>query len=208
MPSGAELARRTGWVQPKVSRLETGTQLPSEDDLRVWALHTGASEEETEVLINMLSAARVDYTSTADLVKRGVLAGRQAHIGAMDTAATRIGEYQPAFVPGLIQIPAYSRALLELPGSARSKGASDAELDRIIAARAKRQELLRESGRQWQFVIGERHCCPPPAVHRCNALNDHPGIRGTPRSRTGRGASSSHGRARCDGARRLTVMSR
>ncbi|MGH3901962.1 MAG: Scr1 family TA system antitoxin-like transcriptional regulator [Pseudonocardiaceae bacterium] len=53
------------------------------------------------------------------------------------------------------QTPAYTRALLELPGSARSKGASDAELDKIVAARAKRQELLSEPGRRWQFVIGE-----------------------------------------------------
>jgi transcriptional regulator with XRE-family HTH domain len=155
LPSGAELARRTGWVQPKVSRLETGAQLPSEDDLRVWAEHTGASDEQTEELINMLSAARVDYTATTDLLRRGALALRQADIGAMEAAATRIGEYQPAVLPGLVQIPAYSRALLELPGSARSKGATDAELGRIITARAKRQELLRAPGRRWQFVIGE-----------------------------------------------------
>ncbi|MGH3899739.1 MAG: DUF5753 domain-containing protein [Pseudonocardiaceae bacterium] len=155
MPSGAELARRTGWVQPKVSRLETGAQLPTVEDLGVWAQHTGASDEQTQALIDMLSAARVEYTPTTDLLRRGALARRQADIGAMEAAATRIGEYQPAILPGLVQIPAYSRALLELPGSARSKGASDAELDRIITARAKRQELLHEPGRRWQFVIGE-----------------------------------------------------
>ncbi|MGH3924563.1 MAG: hypothetical protein ACRDTT_17175 [Pseudonocardiaceae bacterium] len=61
-----------------MSRLETGRQLPPEDDLRIWALHTGASQEQTEPLINMLSAARVDYIPTADLVQRGALALRQA----------------------------------------------------------------------------------------------------------------------------------
>lgn len=158
MPSGAELARRTGWVQPKVSRLETGAQLPTEDDLRTWAQHTGASSAETEALLEMLFAACVEYTEytpTADLLARGALARRQARIEAMEAAATRIGEYQPAFLPGLVQTPAYTRALLELPGGARSKGASDAELDRIVTARAKRQALLSEPGRRWQFVIGE-----------------------------------------------------
>lgn len=141
---------------PKVSRIETGRQLPSEDDLRVWARHTSASEEQTEALISMLSAARVDYTTTTtDLIRRGTLAVRQADIGAREAAATRIGEYQPAMLPGLVQIPAYSRALLELPGSARSQGVPNAELDRILTARAQRQELLREPGRRWQFVIGE-----------------------------------------------------
>lgn len=118
MPSGSEMARRTGWVQPKVSRLETGAQLPTEDDLRTWAQHTGASTEQIEALLDMLSAARVEYTPTADLLTRGALARRQAHLGAMEAAATRIGEYQPAFLPGLVQTPAYTRALLELPGSA------------------------------------------------------------------------------------------
>ncbi|MGH3885038.1 MAG: helix-turn-helix domain-containing protein [Pseudonocardiaceae bacterium] len=184
MPSGAELARRTGWVQPKVSRLETGAQLPTVEDLRVWAQYTGASDEQTQALINMLSAARVEYTSTTDLLRRGALALRQADIGAMEAAATRIGEYQPAILPGLVQIPAYSRALLELPGSARSKGASDAELDRIITARAKRQELLHEPGRRWQFVIGETALLSAPGgpqVQRAQldhlvVVSDLPGI--------------------------------
>lgn len=153
--SQADIARRTGWVQPKVSRLETGAQLPTEGDIRTWAAQTYASAEQIEALLDMLSAAHVDYTPTADLLKRGSLARRQAHIGAMEAAAERIGEYQPAFIPGLVQIPAYGRSLLELPGSARSKGASDAEIDRIIAGRVRRQELLSEPGRRWQFVIGE-----------------------------------------------------
>ncbi len=158
MPSGSEMARRTGWVQPKVSRLETGAQLPTEEDLRTWGQHTGASSEQTEALLEMLCAASVeytDYTHTADLLAGGVLGRRQARIEATEAAATRIGEYQPAFLPGLLQIPAYTRALLELPGSARSKGASETELDRIVAARGKRQALLSEPGRRWQFVIGE-----------------------------------------------------
>lgn len=177
MPSGAELARRTGWVQPKVSRLETGMQLPSEDDLLIWAQHTGASQEQTETLINMLSVVSVEYTEytlTANLIACGALARQQARIEAIEAAATRIGEYQPAFLPGLVQIPTYSRALLELPGSARSKGVSEAELDRIIAARAKRQELLHETGRHWQFVLGEAALLSAPGDPRVQrAQLDH-----------------------------------
>ncbi len=169
MPSGSEMARRTGWVQPKVSRLATGAQLPTENDLRTWAQHTGASTEQTEALLEMLYAASVeytDYTHTAHLLAGGSLARRQARIEATEAAATRIGEYQPAFLPGLVQIPAYARALLELPGSARSKGASDTELERIVAARGKRQALLFEPGRRWQFVIGETALWSCPGTTR------------------------------------------
>jgi transcriptional regulator with XRE-family HTH domain len=151
----ADMAYRTGWVQPKVSRLETGTQLPTEEDIRTWAAYTYASAEETEALLDMLSAAHIEYIPTADLLRRGGLARRQAHLGAMEAAAGRIGEYQPAFIPGLLQIPAYTRALLDLPGSARSKGATDADCEAVIAARARRQAIITEPGHRFQFVIGE-----------------------------------------------------
>ena len=169
-----EVATRAGWVQPKVSRLETGAQTPVEEDIRTWAAHTYASAEQTEALLDMLSATHVTYVPTADLLRRGELARRQAHIGAMEAAATRIDEYQPALVPGLVQIPDYTRALLELSGSARSKGASDAVLDGIIAGRLRRQELLLESGRRWQFVFGETALWSPPGALEVQAAQlDH-----------------------------------
>lgn len=155
MPSGAELARRTGWVQPKVSRLETGAQLPTEDDLRTWVEHTGASGADATELLDMLSAARFEYVSSADLLARGALGGLQGEIGAMEAAATRIGEYQPAFLPGLVQVPDYSRAVLELPGMVESISEWGAVVDQIVAARAARQVRLAEPGRRWQFVVGE-----------------------------------------------------
>jgi len=62
----------------------------------------------------------------------------------MEAAARRIGEYQPAFIPGLLQIPAYTRALLDLPGSARSKGADDAQCEAITPV-MEAFEMLREA---------------------------------------------------------------
>lgn len=37
-----ELAARAGWHESKCSRIENGHTGPSDDDLRVWALHCGA----------------------------------------------------------------------------------------------------------------------------------------------------------------------
>lgn len=160
-----EMAQRTGWVQPKVSRLENGVQLPTESDIRAWAAETFATAEQTEELLDMLSAAHVEYTPTIDLLKRGQLARRQAHIGALEAAATRIGEYQPALVPGPAQTAAYRRALLALPGSARSKGASDAAIDGIVAGMLRRQQLLHQPGRTWQFLMGEVALWSQPLAH-------------------------------------------
>lgn len=153
-PSGTAFARELGWVQPKVSRLETGVQLPSPEDLRLWVSHTDA-EAEADALFDLLAAARVEYTAIADLLRaEGGLAGRQAQIAAMEAAATRIGEYQPALVPGLLQTAAYARAVLEL-GSARAKGASDEEIEGTVAGRIRRQAVLYEPGKRLQFVLGE-----------------------------------------------------
>lgn len=57
--------------------------------------------------------------------------------------------------PAYCKSRAYTRALLDLPGSARSKGATDANCDAIIAARARRQAIITEPGHRFQFVIGE-----------------------------------------------------
>ncbi|MGH3439608.1 MAG: helix-turn-helix domain-containing protein [Sciscionella sp.] len=41
--SGNAFARLTSWQQSRVSRLETGAQLPNDDDLTVWLDATNAS---------------------------------------------------------------------------------------------------------------------------------------------------------------------
>jgi hypothetical protein len=84
----------------------------------------------------------------------------------------------------LVQTPAYTRALLELPGSARSKGAPDTELERIVAARGKRQALVFEPGRRWQFVIGETALWSSPGTTKIQldqldhlvAVSEVPGV--------------------------------
>src|SRR5690606_7148746 len=61
--SGASLARELGWTQPRVSRLETGSQLPTEDDLSAWITHTGVEDDRAEQLRRMLALAESEYAS-------------------------------------------------------------------------------------------------------------------------------------------------
>lgn len=151
-----DMARRAGWTQPKVSDLERGKREPTEADVRTWAAQTYATREQTEALLDMWSAIHVEYTPTADLMRRGALGRRQAHIGAMESAAARVGEYQPSLIPGMLQTVTYADAVLRLPGStSRTKADAEAFFREIIAARVRRQQLLREPGRRWQFVLGE-----------------------------------------------------
>lgn len=152
--SGARFAAsKLGWPQSKVSRIETGMQIPSEDDLRAWLRAAGAASEVAAGLFDLLAAVHAEYTATRDLVHRGQLASRQAVLAELETRAARFAEYQPAFIPGLVQTAAYARAVLRLPGVA--KGATDADIEAAVAARVKRQELLYEPGHRIQLVLGE-----------------------------------------------------
>jgi transcriptional regulator with XRE-family HTH domain len=43
--TGKELATLAGWHSSKVSKIEYGKQVPSEDDIRVWCRHAGANSQ-------------------------------------------------------------------------------------------------------------------------------------------------------------------
>ncbi|MBF6346096.1 helix-turn-helix domain-containing protein [Nocardia cyriacigeorgica] len=67
---------------------------------------------------------------------RDVLAGDFASYLSLESRATKLTQYQPWVCPGLLQTPAYTRALFEMtvdPGK---------QLDDEILARAKRQQLI------------------------------------------------------------------
>lgn len=160
--SGTRFAEsKLGWPQSKVSRIETGMQIPSEDDLRAWLQAAEAASDVATGLFDLLAAVHAEYTATRDLVRRGQLASRQAVLAELETHATRFAEYQPAFVPGLVQTTAYARAVLRLPGVA--KGANDAEIEAMVAARVRRQDLLYEPGHRVQLVLGEAALLSTPA---------------------------------------------
>jgi transcriptional regulator with XRE-family HTH domain len=55
--TGMEFAEPLGWGQSKVSKIETGRQLPAEADLRAWAQATNADPRE---LLALLEQARAE----------------------------------------------------------------------------------------------------------------------------------------------------
>ena len=162
-PSGSQFARHTGWVQSKVSKLETGAQRPSEDDVREWVRATDhGADVEAEVLA-MATAARFEYSTVRDDVRRGGgIAAAQVQIAGLESAATHIAEYQPIMLPGLVQTAAYARELLALHGGPMTAGASEDEVEALVSARIRRQEILYQPGKQIQLVIGEAALHDPP----------------------------------------------
>jgi len=149
---------RIDWPQSRVSRLETGTQLPTEDDIHAWVTAVGARSEAAAELLGLLERARIEYATWRHTYRRaGGASAKQTGIAQLEAQASRIRGFQPAMVIGLLQTPAYARELLSLPGSplAYAEPESEAVLDEVVAQRMSRQQALYQPGKQIQLVMGE-----------------------------------------------------
>ncbi|MGH3915354.1 MAG: helix-turn-helix domain-containing protein [Pseudonocardiaceae bacterium] len=149
-------AERINWPQSRVSRLETGTQLPTEDDIHTWVAAAGSDSAAEAQLLELLEQARIEYATWRHTYRRsGGAGGKQISIARLEAQATRIRGFQPAMVIGLLQTPAYARELLTLPGSPLAYAESDVVLDDVVAQRMIRQQALYQPGKQVQLVMGE-----------------------------------------------------
>lgn len=153
--SGAALARILGWQQTRVSKLELGLQLPSEEDLDAWVRATDAGSDARAELGELLTGARIDHRAWAQDYRSGGIAAAQAQIGELEAQASIIREYQPSMLPSIVQTVAYAREMLTAPGGPVLVDATADAVEALIAERVKRQALLYEPGRQVQVVIGQ-----------------------------------------------------
>lgn len=153
--SGNRLAQQLDWPQPRVSKLETGKQIPTEADLDAWLTATGARNEQAAELAVLLSAARIEYATWRGVLRTaGGLAGRHAERAVWEAATTCIAEYQPAMIPGLVQTTAYARALLT-SSLASAMEITEADADALVAERIKRQGILYQPGRTIEVILNE-----------------------------------------------------
>jgi transcriptional regulator with XRE-family HTH domain len=153
--TGAQFAARLGegWAQPKVSKIETGKQLPTAEDIEDWAGAIGADPAE---LLELLDRARSEYATFRERYAAIGGADRlQDAIGAAEAAANRIAHYEPLLVPGILQTADYARELLQLPSGPAQSGAGEEEVGRMIASRLRRQAILYETGRDITVLVGE-----------------------------------------------------
>lgn len=153
--SGAALARHLGWVQTRVNKLEHGSQLPSPEDLDAWVAATETSPEVRAELGNLLTQARVQHTSWAEVYRSGGIADWQADIATLEASARSLCGYQPSMVFGLLQTVAYAKEVLTIPGGPVLTGATPEDIEALIAERIKRQGLLYAPGRLVRMVIGQ-----------------------------------------------------
>lgn len=145
------LAQRlgAGWSQSKVTRIENLRTMATAHDAEEWAAALGAGESVREELSQLANAASTESRSWR-VSHRGGLAARQQEMGGMDRRATEILHFQQSVIPGLLQCESYARRVMTL-GDVTNKGGVDA----AVKARMKRQAILREPGRRFEYILVE-----------------------------------------------------
>jgi transcriptional regulator with XRE-family HTH domain len=147
--SGRELAARMGISQSKVSRIESGTAVPSIPEVSKWAQETGAAGRTEEGLRILAEAAYTEVRSWHDAMREhGHL---QNSIRELEDSTVLKLTYEPSVVPGLLQTAEYARRVFEMfqpPYDPR-------DIPGIVAARLERQTALFDQGRRFEFLITE-----------------------------------------------------
>ncbi|MBB4929812.1 hypothetical protein F4561_000632 [Lipingzhangella halophila] len=145
--SSTYVAERMGWNQTKVNRLERGEwKRLKEDDLRsLAALYQVTAPERQDALVAMAKQASTKgwWAHYTDVLGTG------AYV-ALETTATGLRFYSGMLVPGLLQTPNYAKAVIRGFGVT-----NEAEVQRRLEARLRRQDLLERESPTVEAVIDE-----------------------------------------------------
>ena len=144
------LAAAAGWHESKTSRIENGKTPPSPADIRVWTVLCRV-EDQTEDLIATACGIEGMYIEWRRL-ERGGLKQVQQSVLPLFKRTQRFRFYQSWVVPGLLQTPDYTRAVLNTVAALR--GAPD-DVDAAVAVRMERQHIVRAGRQQFAMLVEE-----------------------------------------------------
>lgn len=148
--TGRALAQLCGWHESKVSRIEHARTAPSADDISVWCQHCEAPGE-AEELITFLRSVEDMFVEWRRMERTGLKRAQEAVLPLWER--TRIFRaYSSWLIPGAVQTPAYTRAILRAIAVRRDL---PDDTDAAAAARADRLRLLREGDHRFFVVIEE-----------------------------------------------------
>ncbi|MFJ6985211.1 MULTISPECIES: helix-turn-helix domain-containing protein [unclassified Streptomyces] len=160
--TGVRLAQRLGWQQPKISKLETGRQTPTAEDLRAWADATGHAER-----IDELRARLEGFEGHIRSWRRQLAAGHgpvQETWNTLVSHSTTVHTWDVDAVSGMLQTADYARCIFEQLAELR-RSPRDTEV--AVRARMKRQEWLYRPGKRFDLLMHEsvlRARLAPPEV--------------------------------------------
>ena len=149
--SGRQLADVTGLHYTKVSRVEHGRQSMTDGDIRAWATACGADTEVPD-LIAQMRALDTAYREWRRHTRAGLRRLQDSAVALYErTRLLRAHEHW--VVPGLLQTPAYSQAIMT--DWARTHDLPD-DAEQANQVRMDRQNVLREGDHRYVFLLAEQ----------------------------------------------------
>lgn len=142
-----EAARQAGLTQSKVSRVETGRQLPTTIEVERLCAAYEIPTRARRALVAVTHDIRQQSSPARTVLHRNGAPRMQERIGRIEAASARLRSFHPALVIGLLQTPDYARALL-------SGAYTGAELDNMVSARLARQQVL-DTHRTFELLMTE-----------------------------------------------------
>jgi transcriptional regulator with XRE-family HTH domain len=150
--TGDRLAEQLGWPRSKVPKLENGRQMPTAADITAWAQACGQPDA-IGGLLDMLAEAETVHRQFRHQLRRGGHAAVQRDLDKLVRQAARIRNFEIILMPGLLQTPDYIRYRLQ--EAMRISGDDESRLEVAVAERIRRQEILYDTGREFEFILME-----------------------------------------------------
>jgi transcriptional regulator with XRE-family HTH domain len=137
--TSGEAARRVGWHQSKVSRIETGRSGVKPTDVRRLLDAYDVRDPELLELLVVLAGSEGDGRHRWWNAYRGLLPPTYRDFISLESQASAMRTLENSVVPGLLQTPEYAREVTR----AALDGLPDGKVDALVEVRLARQEVLR-----------------------------------------------------------------
>lgn len=146
--TGTQAARVVDISQSRISRIEGGRFVPTDDEIRALCKLYRAPAPVRRDLLQAARDLRAETVTARTVISRGSWK-MQARFGRIEKMSAEVCVYQPALIPGLMQTPDYARLVFADGGDI-----TDEELDKVVAERVARGDVL-DSGREFTFIVAE-----------------------------------------------------
>ncbi len=133
-----------------MSKIEHATRSPSVADIRAWCQICGAENEAAD-LVASLHAVEGMWVEWRRMERSGLRRAQEARLPLYERTR-QFRAYSCWIVPGLIQTEDYTRAVLR--AYQQRRGVHD-DVEAAVAARMKRQRVLRRNQRTAAFLLEE-----------------------------------------------------
>ena len=148
-----EVADQLHCSTSKVSRLETGKGLPKLADVReLIRIYDVSGDAERDLLLRLVRESRTEgwwESYTEGVAPEPFVLDAHARYTALETEASAVRAFDNAALHGLLQIPSYTRALMDALLPDRSPD----QIEQLVALRTRRQEALTRSDRPLELAV-------------------------------------------------------